>query len=428
MLLFVFVYAFPIATAIMLYAFLMGPTEFHKNGLIGKLRVFIMSFPGYIGYALLRLCCGKNGIDYAKRLENYMCYQRNPILQIVYLGLMAVNVGFFFVFVFPLWPNARVTMLHKVLCFFIILSPYLAFMKACFSDAGVITKDTEQRYNETFKNDNIMYFKDRKCPTCGIIKPPRSKHSVVTDKCISKFDHFCGWLNNDVGELNYKWFQLFLITNWISCFYGSFIYILTLWGIVEEKNLLYTVFVTPSGQRIESSPGIVFQYMLSNYIIIIAQCLFLFVVALMIFGFWAYHFFYLTFVNCTTYETFKWSHVQDVYESVKAYVQSSKYKENQPLVLHEYLYGVPEKQAAEVTKSEDGGVKSDHVKRKIKDWEVKQCQELEKLARKQSKLTFIYYHGILNNIMEVIWPLTLRSGPLPKPKETRRKNAARFLD
>ena len=40
----------------------------------------------------------------------------------------------------------------------------------------------------------------------------KSKHCRLCDKCVSTFDHHCKWLNNCVGEKNYKPFMVFVGT------------------------------------------------------------------------------------------------------------------------------------------------------------------------------------------------------------------------
>ena len=48
------------------------------------------------------------------------------------------------------------------------------------------------------------------CPTCKIVKTPRSKHCNICDKCVERMDHHCPWLNNCVGVTNHLYFMLMI--------------------------------------------------------------------------------------------------------------------------------------------------------------------------------------------------------------------------
>eukprot|EP00892_Ulva_mutabilis_P003760 jgi/Ulvmu1/1756/UM117_0033.1 len=55
------------------------------------------------------------------------------------------------------------------------------------------------------------------CRKCQAWKPPRSHHCSVLGTCVLKLDHFCLWVVNSVGLLNYKAFLLFIGYSALAC-------------------------------------------------------------------------------------------------------------------------------------------------------------------------------------------------------------------
>ncbi|KAL8518046.1 hypothetical protein ACS0TY_009366 [Phlomoides rotata] len=61
----------------------------------------------------------------------------------------------------------------------------------------------------------------RKCDKCSVLKPPRAHHCRVCRRCVLKMDHHCAWVNNCVGQRNYKSFLLLVFYATVSCSYSS---------------------------------------------------------------------------------------------------------------------------------------------------------------------------------------------------------------
>lgn len=51
----------------------------------------------------------------------------------------------------------------------------------------------------------------RVCTTCKLVRPLRSKHCQVCNRCVARFDHHCPFVNNCVGSKNHPDFVLMLI-------------------------------------------------------------------------------------------------------------------------------------------------------------------------------------------------------------------------
>lgn len=85
------------------------------------------------------------------------------------------------------------------------------FIKAMKSDPGIITTQQEQKKRMIIRaaESNSLHI-ERVCSTCMVLKPVRSKHCAITNKCVAKFDHFCPWVYNAIGSGNHKYFIAYL--------------------------------------------------------------------------------------------------------------------------------------------------------------------------------------------------------------------------
>ncbi|XP_018417217.1 PREDICTED: probable palmitoyltransferase ZDHHC4 isoform X1 [Nanorana parkeri] len=86
------------------------------------------------------------------------------------------------------------------------------FYKCCTSDPGTVTTDNEQCCTRMYQYDGVMFHQGRKCQTCLLMKPARSKHCGVCGICVQRFDHHCVWVNNCIGARNIRYFFLYLVS------------------------------------------------------------------------------------------------------------------------------------------------------------------------------------------------------------------------
>lgn len=92
------------------------------------------------------------------------------------------------------------------------------------------------------------------CPECEILKPLRSRHCEVCNKCVKVFDHHCPWINNCVGGNNHKYFFLFLIFIWLEILFRIIfigfdlldkdVHFLYIWKYTEYNIFLIKIFVS----------------------------------------------------------------------------------------------------------------------------------------------------------------------------------------
>ncbi|XP_041048785.1 probable protein S-acyltransferase 23 [Carcharodon carcharias] len=103
------------------------------------------------------------------------------------------------------------------------------FLKASLMDPGFLLRDSEE-YDHALKqavySDEWKQGKNplsRLCHTCHLVKPLRSKHCHVTNRCVGYFDHYCPYIYNDVGYRNRVYFLGFLATMCLNSVMGVYL-------------------------------------------------------------------------------------------------------------------------------------------------------------------------------------------------------------
>ncbi|KAJ5071348.1 palmitoyltransferase hip14 [Anaeramoeba ignava] len=88
------------------------------------------------------------------------------------------------------------------------------------------------KYHSSFLEKNF-------CETCRIFQPLRSKHDSTLQRCISRYDHFCSWTSNAVGEKNHSTFLSFISFSIISF---VFYFILSLLFLLNNHQITQSSF------------------------------------------------------------------------------------------------------------------------------------------------------------------------------------------
>jgi len=76
----------------------------------------------------------------------------------------------------------------------------------------------------------------RYCRRCHAWKPERSHHCSVSARCVLKMDHYCIWVINCVGLLNYKFFLLFIGYSLVGSIFGCALILPPLIRIFENPQ------------------------------------------------------------------------------------------------------------------------------------------------------------------------------------------------
>lgn len=228
----------------------------------------------------------------------------------------------------------------------------------------------------TLPFDGALYEGPAVCRTCGVVKPPRSKHCNMMGGCVARFDHYCVWLNAAVGERTYRWFLLYLISHTVVLLYGAVACASIFLSEIEEHRMLERTFVnTRTGEEIPASYGIIFQFLMSSNPELMMIQVLCAVMSVVLVGFTGYHIM-LTATNMTTNETFKYSALPNKVRHrarVRQYVERRREAAGLP----------PTRRTAEQDRAEELAAAAPPVNP--------------------------FDRGMLANFAEVIWPLSLRS-------------------
>ncbi|KAL1523796.1 hypothetical protein AB1Y20_018719 [Prymnesium parvum] len=292
-----------VGCAFLLYVCMFGGSS---SGWVGKLHDMLTTC-SCLGPCLHRVfgprCCAA-----LRRVEDVCCWRPNPLLQLFYVALMGGGFTLFCLHSLPHMPNPRLPEWHRFSAYATMLTGIVIFIFASFADPGTITPARLHRFSQV-PFDGVIYA-PKMCRTCMVPRPARSKHCVICNKCVAKFDHHCPWLNTCVAERNYRYFLSFLSFHAFLCFYSTYIHVkITHHLAIDVHRLDEAYFLGPNGQPQYLTNWQCVQYLFMHHNIVLAIGIFCFVIGIALSGFWGYHV-WLIWCGKTTNETFKWEDLQ----------------------------------------------------------------------------------------------------------------------
>ena len=148
-------------------------------------------------------------------------HERNPLLQSFYVAVIFGAYGFFVYVGYPRLPCAYMAWPHHKLVgagvFALCVGSWVA---ACTVSPGIVTAETVATFDR-YPYDGIIFGPGGVCRTTGVRKIARSKYCRYMRANVARFDHFCPWLNQAVGERNYRVFLGFLLVHVALLAYGT---------------------------------------------------------------------------------------------------------------------------------------------------------------------------------------------------------------
>lgn len=83
------------------------------------------------------------------------------------------------------------------------------------TDPGILPRDERSLTEADGRRVDLEGIEGRLkyCRICNIYRPPRSRHCVVCDNCVEKFDHHCPWIGQCIGLVSlFYYLYMFLFT------------------------------------------------------------------------------------------------------------------------------------------------------------------------------------------------------------------------
>lgn len=205
---------------------------------------------------------------------------------------------------------------HKISGYFVFIACMASFRKANTTSPGYIVEGNIPRF-DNYPYDNLLYV-NKKCTSLGFRKLARSKYDRYSNSHVARFDHFCGWIDNAVGEENYRFFLLFLTVHVFMCAYGTFITYHLFQGEIADKNLRNAIFYNAeTGKEVQADFIIIAHYLFMKHFHVAAVYLLMGAMTVVLGLFLLFHL-YIAANGMTTNEFYKWRQVKKWHKKAKA--------------------------------------------------------------------------------------------------------------
>uniref|UniRef100_A0A7S2XUR9 Palmitoyltransferase n=1 Tax=Fibrocapsa japonica TaxID=94617 RepID=A0A7S2XUR9_9STRA len=396
-------------------------TDPDGTGIAAKIRYVLAERLPYYFWKAIKKCLGKRFHDGLADYFDYILYRRNHLLQMLYLVIVCGAFGLAVLEVFPLIPNLYLASYHKPLSAVLCLVCLGSWGLACGVGPGEITAETLM-YFDKYPYDDWM-FEEKGCPTCKLKKLARSKHCRTCNMCVAKFDHHCAWLNQCVGMNNYRYFLLFLAVHVVFLWYGAVAVGLCMWDVVVRNNLLKARYVNrKTGQVVKLGHLDVFQYLMFREMrpmLVLVVCV---VMGCCLVGFLGYHLL-LIFHGTTTNEAYKWKGIlqghkilqkewKALQEAQARQGETKKQEEGEEE--EEGASGRAKKTRRSAAREGNNGNGGGSSEAGAKQSNTNEDDESQDTYRKDEPVdpgetpVNIYNRGFAQNMLDVIWPHSVR--------------------
>ena len=291
---------------ILLFILLFGESEMFEGTVVESCH-WLVSDGLCVGFswALRKVLGNTLGSRVENTVNEWLCDRPNPAMQLTYVTLVMGGYWTFCVHAYDLL-GLYMSTVHRHALPVIMIVSIASWLATCWSDPGIVTPQNLEAHLRAYPFDHVLYT-PKECPTMGIMCPARSKFCRVTRRRISKFDHFCGWMNNAIGENNLRYFVTFLAVHVVMTSYGAWLCLGIVKGEITRRGLWTVAFQGNAGEPVTMAEDwrLMTKFCMYHFGPVIMLGVFLLILAIMLSAFLGYHLWMIK-EGVTTNETFKW--------------------------------------------------------------------------------------------------------------------------